>query len=147
MSKNAGLRALPQARSKKEQKAELAQLYQRALALQNAGRLPEAQAVCRQLLKLSPRHFDALCLLAMFEYQAGNYPEAEAHLSHAVDVEPRSLRAHLNRAVVLQSQLRFEEAEAGYRRAIVLDPGSAVAWNNLGNTCRMLGRPDEAIAN
>jgi predicted O-linked N-acetylglucosamine transferase (SPINDLY family) len=147
MSKNVGQRAFHTARSKKEQKAELAQLYQRAVALQNTGKLPEAQAVCRQLLKLAPRHFDALCLLAMFEYQAGNYGEAEAHLSHAVELEPRSLKAHLNRAVVLQAQQRFEEAEAGYRRAIVLDPGSAVARNNLGNTCWRLNRLDEAIEN
>ena len=44
-------------RSKKEQKAELVQLYQRAAALQSVGRLPEAQAVCRQLLKytIDPR--------------------------------------------------------------------------------------------
>jgi predicted O-linked N-acetylglucosamine transferase (SPINDLY family) len=147
MSKNTGQRAFHHARSKKEQKAELVQLYQRALALQNTGQLPEAQAVCRQLLKLSPRHFDALCLLAMFEYQAGNYGEAEAHLSHAVELEPRSLKAHLNRAVVLQAQQRFEEAEAGYRRAIVLDPGSAVARNNLGNTCWRLNRLGEAIEN
>jgi predicted O-linked N-acetylglucosamine transferase (SPINDLY family) len=147
MSKNVGQRAFHGGRSKKQQKAELAQLYQRALSLQQAGQLPQAQAVCRQLLKLAPRHFDALCLLAMFEYQAGHYREAEAHLGLAVDVEPRSVKAHLNRSVMLQAQQRFEEAEAGYRRAIALDPGSAVAWSNLGNTCRMLNRLDEAIEN
>jgi predicted O-linked N-acetylglucosamine transferase (SPINDLY family) len=147
MSKNVGQRAFHGGRSKKEQKAEVAQLYQRALGLQQAGQFPQAQAVCQQLLKLAPRHFDALCLLAMFEYQAGHYREAEAHLSVAVDVEPRSVKAHLNRSVMLQAQQRFEEAEAGYRRAITLDPGSAVARNNLGNTCRMLNRLDEAIEN
>jgi predicted O-linked N-acetylglucosamine transferase (SPINDLY family) len=147
MSKNVGQRAFHNARSKKEQKAEMAQLLARAMALQQTGRLPEAQAVCRQLLKLAPRHFDALCLLAMFEYQAQNYLEAEVHLSQAVDVEPRSARAHLNRGVVLHALQRFEEAAAGYRRAIALDPGSAVALNNLGNACRMLNRLDDAIEN
>ena len=147
MSKNVGQRAFHSARSKKEQKAELAQLLARAVALQQIGRFPEAQAVCRQLVKLAPRHFEALCLLAMFEYQAGSYSEAEAHLRQAVDVEPRSATAHLNRGVVLHALQRFEEAAAGYRRAIVLDPSSAVALNNLGNACRMLNRLDEAIEN
>jgi predicted O-linked N-acetylglucosamine transferase (SPINDLY family) len=147
VSRNVGQRVVHNARSRKQQKAELAQLHQRALALQQAGRLLEAQAVCRQLLKLAPRHFDALCLLAMFEYQARNYHDAEGHLSQAIEVEPRSVKAHLNRSVVLQAQQRFEEAAAGYRRAIALDPGSAVARNNLGNTCRMLNRLDEAIEN
>jgi predicted O-linked N-acetylglucosamine transferase (SPINDLY family) len=147
MSKNTGQGAFHHARSKKEQKAEVAQLFARAVTLQRTGLLPEAQALCRQLLKLAPRHFDALCLLAMFEYQAGRYHEAEVYLSQAVDVEPRSAMAHLNRGAVLHAQQRFEEAAAGYRRAIALDPGSAVALNNLGNACRMLNRLDEAIEN
>jgi predicted O-linked N-acetylglucosamine transferase (SPINDLY family) len=147
MSNNVGQRAFHNARNKKKQKAEVAGLFERAAALQEAGLLPEAQAVCRQLLELAPRHFDALCLLAMFEYQARRYHEAEVYLNQAVDVEPRSAKAHLNRGVVLQAQQRFEEAAVGYRRAIALDPGSAVALNNLGNACRMLGRLDEAIEN
>src|SRR5450631_4901822 len=110
MSNNVGQRAFHNARNKKKQKAEVAGLFQRAAALHGAGLLPEAQAVCRQLLKLEPRHFDALCLLAMFEYQARRYPEAEVCLNQAVDIEPRSAKAQLNRAVVLQAQQRFEEA-------------------------------------
>jgi predicted O-linked N-acetylglucosamine transferase (SPINDLY family) len=147
MSKNVGQRAFHNARSQKKQKAQVAQLVERVAALQRAGLLPQAQAVCRQLLELAPRHFDALCLLASFEYQARNYLEAELHLSQAVDVEPRSAKAHLNRGAVLHELQRYEEAAAGYRRAIALDPGSAVALNNLGNTCRKLNHLDEAIEN
>lgn len=147
MSKDVGQRAFHNARNQKKQKAQAAQLFERAVALQRTGSLPQAQAVCRQLLELAPRHFDALCLLAMFEYQARDYLAAEMHLSQAVDVEPRSAKAHLNRGVVLHALQRFEEAAAGYRRAIALDPGSAVALNNLGNACRMLNRLDEAIGN
>jgi predicted O-linked N-acetylglucosamine transferase (SPINDLY family) len=147
MSKNVGQRAFHSSRNKKQQKAEVAQLFERAVALQRAGLVPDAHAVCQQLLKLAPRHFEALCLLGMFEYKARRYQESEAYLRQAVDVEPRSVMAHLNRGAALHALQRFEEAAAGYRRAIALDPRSAIALNNLGNACRMLNRFDEAIAN
>jgi predicted O-linked N-acetylglucosamine transferase (SPINDLY family) len=147
MSKNVGQRAFHGARSKKEQKAEVAQLFERAVSLQKTGLIPDAQAVYRQLLKLAPRHFDALYLLGMSEYHARSYQEAERHLSKAAEVEPRSAKAHLNRGVVLYALGRFEEAGGSYKRAIALDPGYAVAWNNLGNVCLILQRLEAAIEN
>jgi predicted O-linked N-acetylglucosamine transferase (SPINDLY family) len=145
MSKNTGQRAFHTARSKKGQKAEVAELLERAVTLQKTGLLPDAQAVYRQLLKLAPKHFDALYLLGMSEYHAQSYHEAERHLRKAAEVEPRSAKAHLNRGVVLFALGRFEEAGASYKRAIALDPGYAVALNNLGNVCLMSNRLDDAI--
>ena len=145
MSKNTGQRAFQTVRSKKGQKAEVAELLERAVTLQNTGLLPDAQAVYRQLLKLAPKHFDALYLLGMSEYHARSYHEAERHLRKAAEVEPRSAKAHLNRGVVLFALGRFEEAGASYKRAIALDPGYAVALNNLGNVCLMSNRLGEAI--
>jgi predicted O-linked N-acetylglucosamine transferase (SPINDLY family) len=147
MGKNNGQRAFHNIRSKKQQKAELAQLLERAAALQRAGLLPEAQAIYRQLLKLAPRHFDALYMLGMSELQARSYREAEVHLGQAADVEPRSAKAHLNRGAALFELKRLDEAGVCYRRAIALDPGYALALNNLGNVCLMLRRLDEAIEN
>jgi predicted O-linked N-acetylglucosamine transferase (SPINDLY family) len=146
MNRNVGQRAFQHARSKKQQKAEVAQLFERAVTLQKAGLLPDAKAVYRQLLQLAPKHFDALYLLGTFEYQARNFHEAELLLGKAANLEPRSAKAHLNRGVVLFDLQRFEEAEASYRRAIALEPGNAIALNNLGNACLMQGRRDDAIA-
>jgi predicted O-linked N-acetylglucosamine transferase (SPINDLY family) len=146
MSGNVGQRAFHNARSRKQQKAEVAQLFERAVALQKAGLLPDAKAVYRQLLQLAPKHFDALYLLGSFEYQARNFHEAEVLLGKAVDLEPRSAKAHLNRGVVLFALQRFEEAGASYRRAIALEPGNAIALNNLGNVWLMQDRRDDAIA-
>jgi predicted O-linked N-acetylglucosamine transferase (SPINDLY family) len=146
MSRHGGPRASNQVRDKKAQKAEVARLFGRAVELHNTGLLPDAQAVLGQLLRLVPRHFDALYLLGMSEYYARSYHEAEQHLGRAAEVEPRSAKAHLNRGVALFALGRFEEAGASYRRAIALDPQYAVALNNLGNVCLMLGRLDEALA-
>jgi predicted O-linked N-acetylglucosamine transferase (SPINDLY family) len=147
MSGNTGQRAFHNARNRKAQKAEAAQLLERAVALHRTGLLSDAKAVYRQLLKLAPKHFDALYLLGMSEYQARNYHEAELLLGKAVDVEPRSAKAHLHRGVVLHALQRFEEAGGSYRRAIALEPGHAVALNNLGSACWMLNRLDQAIEN
>ncbi len=146
MSKSVGQRAFHNARGKKEQKAEVAQLLERAIALHKTGLLPDSRAVYRQLLQLAPKHFDALYRFGTFEYQARNFHEAELLLGKAVDLEPRSAKAHLHRGVVLFALQRFEEAAASYRRAIALEPGHAIALNNLGNVCLMQGRHDDAIA-
>ena len=119
MSRNAGPRASG-APSKKEQKAQVAELLARAVQLQSTGRVPDAQAVCRQLLKLAPRHFDALYLLGMSEYYAQSYQEAERHLRKAVEAEPRSAKAHLNRGVVLLE----EAAERDWVLVLDHEPGN-----------------------
>src|SRR5882724_1653581 len=147
MGKNAAERAFHNARLKKKQKAEVAQLFERALTLHKTGLLPDAKAMYRQLLQLAPDHFDALYLLGMSEYHARSYHEAELLLTQAVNAEPRSAEAHLHRGIVLHTLQRFEEARDAYQRAIALKPGYAVALNNLGNVCLSLGRFEEAIGN
>jgi len=92
MNDSAGQRAFQNARLKKKQKAETARLLERAIALVNTGSLPDARALLRQLLELSPRHFDALYLLGMTEYHTRRYQEAELLLAQAIDAEPQAVR-------------------------------------------------------
>jgi predicted O-linked N-acetylglucosamine transferase (SPINDLY family) len=147
MSGNAGQRAFHNARNRKAQKAEVAQLFERAAMLQKAGLISDARAVLRQLLALAPRHFDALYLLGVTAFQAQNYQEAEAVLGEAVSLEPRSAKAHFNRSVALLELQRFEAAEKSCRRAIALDPRYTLALNTLGNICMLTNRLAEAVEN
>ena len=120
MGDSAGQRAFHNARLQKRQKAEVARLLDRAIQLHQTGLLPDAQAVCRQLLQLAPDHFDALHLLGMYESYAKNYQEAEVLLSRAVAVDPRSAQAQLNRGVALNALQRYDEARDSYQRAVAL---------------------------
>jgi predicted O-linked N-acetylglucosamine transferase (SPINDLY family) len=145
MGDSAGQRAFHNARLQKRQKAEVARLLDRAIQLHQSGLLPDAQAVCRQLLQLAPDHFDALHLLGMYESHAKNYQEAEVLLSRAVAVDPRSAQAQLNRGVALNALQRYDEARESYQKAVALQPKYPLALYNLGNVCWALNRLDEAI--
>jgi tetratricopeptide (TPR) repeat protein len=52
------------------------QAIERAAALQRRGLLADAEKIYGNILKLEPKHFDALHLLAVARYQQGRYREA-----------------------------------------------------------------------
>src|SRR5215831_14467988 len=101
MGDSAAQRAFRKARQKKKQVGDAAQLFERALVLHESGRLPDAMAVYRQLLKLAPNHFNALYLLGRLELEAQSYREAEALFGRAVQAQPRSADAHLHHGLAL----------------------------------------------
>jgi len=145
MGNSAGKRTLGKGRLAKAQAPGVERLFARALALQASGVLPDARAVYRQLLQLSPSHFDALYWLGRLEYGAQSYEAAEALLRDAVRANPRSADAHKHLAATLKALRRLEEAHESYRRSLALNPNDAVALNNLGNICRDLNRLQEAV--
>lgn len=147
MGNSAAERAFKKARLKKQQQGDVAELFERALALHGSGLLPDAAAVYRQLLSLAPNHFNALYLLGRLEYAALKYPEAEALLTRAAAVDPRSADAHMHRGFALDGMRRFEEARASFMQALALKPDDPLPLNSLANVCRSLGQPQEAIEN
>src|SRR5581483_12477377 len=145
MGNSAGKPTAAKGRLAKAQTPEAARLLERALALQALGVLPDARAVYRQLLKLSPNHFDALYWLGRLEYGAQSYNEAEALLRDAVRANPQSADAHKHLAATLKALRGLEEAQESYRRGLALNPNDAAALNNLGNLCRELSQLREAL--
>jgi predicted O-linked N-acetylglucosamine transferase (SPINDLY family) len=148
MSNNIGLRAFHNARAKKRQAKALdaGAAYAQAVALNQAGRLGEAQALCREILGVAPRHFDTLHLLGVIEYQNGRHEEADALLERALAVDPRSAAAWSNRGIVLQERKRFADALGCYDQALALRPHYPEALSNRGNALVALERFEEAIA-
>src|ERR1700732_4672438 len=116
MSNTKGLRAFHNARLKKQQRKayDLAEARNRALSLHQAGRIPEAQAVCREILEHAPRHFDALHLLGVTHYQSGRHEEAARLLHQALLVEPRAWAACSNHGIVLHELKRYDAALARF---------------------------------
>jgi tetratricopeptide (TPR) repeat protein len=119
------------------------------LALQhyNAGQLPEAEALCRQILKADPDRPVVLHLLGVIAVQLGK-PEAAADLiARALALKPDYGAAHGNLGLALKKLGKLEDAVASYRKAIAFDPSSAAAHNNLGNVLREMDKPGEALPN
>lgn len=117
-----------------------------ATAHHQAGRLLEAEAVCKKILQISPAHPDALYLMGMIAYQIGMYDVAAVFLGSVIEVAPQLADAHNNLGVVLMAQGQVAEAAASYQTAISLQPKHPNAHYNLGNALKDLGKLPEAIA-
>jgi Flp pilus assembly protein TadD len=121
-------------------------LIEQGVAHQLAGRLPEAEATYRQILKNAPNDVVAMQLLGVLVGQRGRPSEAIELIGKAIQLIPTIAAFHNNLANVLRDAGRLESAVAAYRRAIELDPQFSQAYSNLGNALSDMGRLDEAIA-
>jgi predicted O-linked N-acetylglucosamine transferase (SPINDLY family) len=115
-------------------------------ALQQAGRLGEAEGLYREVLRRQPRHVDALHFLGLVAFQAGHPQAAVDLITQAVAVAPGDADAHANLGLALQAVGRHEDALASLDRALARHPDNAAALSNRGNVLSALGRHDEALA-
>jgi predicted O-linked N-acetylglucosamine transferase (SPINDLY family) len=148
MSDSRGLRAFQNARLKKQQKKayDVGEALNQALKLHQRGAVAEAHAVCREILQRAPRHFDALHLLGVTEYQSGRHEEADRLLQQVLLIEPRSAAACSNHGIVLHELKRYADALARYDQAIALRPTYAEALSNRAMTLTEVERFDDAVA-
>ena len=121
------------------------QAIQLALQQHQAGRLPQAEALYRQVLQGEPDHPDALHLLGMLVHQAGDSAGAVELINHAIRSNPANPVFHFNLGTLYRTLNRPDEAAACYQKALALRPDFVEALNNLGNVFKEQGRLDEAL--
>ena len=122
----------------------LRELYGRAAALHQQGKLAEAEPLYRQILAADPANFGALHMLGIVLAQQGRLAEAQVTLKRALAVHPRHPGALVNHGNVLNLLGRFAEAIDNYDRALAIAP-DADTWNNRGKTLQILTRTAEAL--
>jgi len=122
------------------------QLLQQALFLHQGGRLAEAEAQYRNLLKVLPDHPQLLTGLGTIALQKGAYLQAEKLLGKSVAAFADQPNAHCNRGVALAKLNRLHEALASYQCAIALKPDYAMAHNNRGLALKELQQFEAALA-
>lgn len=108
------------------------QALQLASQHQAAGRLPEAENLLRQILKLNPQNAHALHLLGVVTYQAGQPILALDLIRQAIAIEPSAALFESNLAEMSRQQGRIDEAILHGERAVAIDPTMASAHSNLG---------------
>ena len=109
-----------------------AEHFEEALGHYRAGRLPLAEQSCRQVLRIDPRHSDALNLLGVLAREAGNAPLALDLIGRAIAIEPSRAAFHHNQGEVYRALGREPEAGMSLGRALWLQPDSASAHNAMG---------------
>ena len=122
------------------------QAFELAVQHHQAGRLAEAEAICRQILAADPRHADAFHLLGVIARRMGRSDVAVELIRQAIAIAPKLSVLHSSLGNALCDQGRFDEAITAYRRAIQIEPNLAETHSNLGNALSYQGRTDEAIA-
>ncbi len=76
--------------------------------------------------------------------QAGDIAKAESIYRQVLAQLPQHAAAHVYLGIALFDQRRFQESVDSYRCALAIEKQFPIAWNNLGNSLRMLGEIDEA---
>ena len=121
------------------------QLLQTAFQLHQQGNLAEASRLYGEVLRLQPRHFDALYLLGFAHLQRGECEDAQRLMQRALEVNPASLDALRHRGTALQHLGRHGEALASYDKALAIMPDLAEISLARGTALSQLGRHAEAF--
>jgi predicted O-linked N-acetylglucosamine transferase (SPINDLY family) len=116
------------------------------LAHQRAGRLTEAEAVYREVLREQPDNADALNFLGVLFAQRGDPAAAIDTIGRAIALQPHAPAFHSNLGKALGEAGRLDAAIASLRRALELAPGYRVAQLRLGHVLARAGRPNDAVA-
>jgi tetratricopeptide (TPR) repeat protein len=119
--------------------ADLDELFEAALAFEDAGRLSEAEQSYRQAIALDPLepvlHFN----LGNVLYGLGQLPHSQASLQEAVRLDPRYAEAWNNLGNVHGELGHFDDAIRSFRRCLLLMPGYELAQANLRRLLEFAG--------
>ena len=126
--------------------AKTRELLQQAMGHLQAGRLAQAEALCRQVLAAEPRAADALHLIGVAALWSKRYEEAAGWIGKAVEVRPGDAGYLLNLAIALSKLDRSSESLACLEKCVAIEPDFPEALNNMGVILKGQGRLDEAIA-
>jgi len=118
----------------------------RAIIPGKQGKLDEAEAECREVIRLDPTDARAHDNLGDILRKQGKLDAAVAEYREAIRLDPTDASPHGGLATILGKQGKLNEAEAACREAIRLDPKFAWAHGILAITLRKQGKLDEAAA-
>ncbi len=124
----------------------IAQALALGLQHQQAGQLPRAEQIYRQILQVEPGNTEVLHHLGMLVLQAGRREEAIAWLRQAVALAPLNSVFHCHLGAALTFASRWQDARLAFEQAIRCDPANFEAQYNLGVVFDHLWQIDEAIA-
>jgi len=119
--------------------------FQAALEHHQAGRLPQAEAIYRQILQAAPNHPEALHLSGVIAHQTGRNAIAVELINKAISVNPSS-SMYCNLGAALRNQGKLDAAVASYHKALAIKPDFAEAHYNLGIALQQQGKFDAAAA-
>jgi predicted O-linked N-acetylglucosamine transferase (SPINDLY family) len=116
-----------------------------ALALTQARRLEEAQALYAQVCEIDKQDVNAWFMLGAVQGMLGRYTEAADCFRRVIEIQPQNPQAHYNLGIALRDQGKFAEAIEVFRATLRIKPDYADAQDSLAHALLALERFDEAI--
>ena len=116
-----------------------------AVALGQAGKIPEAIEHLEQVLRIKPDDAEACNILGAALMESGRLPEAIEHLEQALRLKPDYADAHYNLGTALGRAGRLPEAIEHLEHALRIKPDYAKSHYNLGTVLMQSGRLPEAM--
>jgi predicted TPR repeat methyltransferase len=111
---------------------------------QQAGNLPQAEALYRQVLAVEPQHLNARYRLAVVCHMQGRMAEAIVLYQQLLQIQPDTAQVQNNLGLAYSSQGRLAEALACCAQAVRLMPDCAEFFNNLGTIHNSRGEHEQA---
>lgn len=125
--------------------ATIPEAFATAVEHYEAGRLIDAERICRQILLEDEKCASAWNFLGVLEMGRKNLEAATYCIQSAIQLVPNWAEAHVNLGWILHEQRKLSEAGTCYRRALELNPDLAEAHHNLGLAIHDAGQPAAAI--
>lgn len=121
------------------------QAFEQALQHQQAGRMPEAVALYRQIIAQRPKLAEVHNNLGNALKAMGRLDEAEKAYRQALSIRSDISQIHNNLGSVLHERGQYAEAHTAYQRALSLRADYPEAQFNLGNNFFKLAQIQKAI--
>lgn len=121
-------------------------MFQKAIELQNAGALGEAEAIYMKMLQAMPHNSDVWNLLGLIaQNREDNLRAVDCFLS-AIKYAPTPFAPHyFNLGLVYKSMNKPAEAREALQKAVQLNSGFKEAWNYLGLLWAEIGENELAV--
>ncbi|MBF0589991.1 MAG: tetratricopeptide repeat protein [Magnetococcales bacterium] len=111
----------------------------------HAGRLKEADGICRGVLEREPTRAEAWYLLGIIRQNMGDFQQAAHGFVQAGKHGQESLALLNNLGVALKKGGNLKGAGQVYRKALAMDPDHPGIHTNMGNLLRQLRQPKKAL--
>lgn len=119
--------------------------FKKAVQLHQSSEHDRAVELYREVIRLDPKHFDALQLLATLMAHANQVSESVELFARAVNVNNNNPKVLNNYGYVLALSGDLTLAQKMYERALKLDPNYLDALNNLANLFQQLGQFEQSV--
>ncbi|HMK49908.1 MAG TPA: tetratricopeptide repeat protein [Thermodesulfovibrionales bacterium] len=118
----------------------------RARQYYKAGDLRNAEILFREIIRVSPKNFEALYYLANIVQDMGRAEEAIECYRRAIEANPGFAGTYYNLGSLLREGGDDEEAMAYFKKALELDPSCADIYNWIGVIYESKGQLEDAEA-